>query len=51
MDDWTVNLGLAVLIFAVILLPQAIPWAPVAERRPLRDEDLEPPAPSKPKSD
>lgn len=36
------NLGLAALIFAVILLPQAIPWAPVAERRPLREEDLLP---------
>lgn len=45
MDDWQVNLFLAVVLFAVILLPSAVSWAPTTHRRPLRESDLDQPDP------
>ena len=43
MDDWQVNLLLAVVLFAAILLPSAVSWAPATHRRPLRESDLDQP--------
>ncbi len=45
MDDWQVNLLLAVVLFAAILLPSAVSWAPATHRRPLRESDLDEPTP------
>jgi hypothetical protein len=42
MDKWEENLILAVVLFALILLPSLIPWSSAVEKRPLRDSDLGP---------
>lgn len=50
MDAWENNLILAVVLFALILLPGLIPWSSLGEKRPLRDSDLGP-LPAKSKDD
>jgi hypothetical protein len=41
MEEWVVNLLLAVGIFLVILIPQFIPWGSAVSKRPLKLSDLD----------